>query len=917
VALESVYHTMTRVLQWLGINASLCADDDLVDPSLCTYMQGLDQPDLSTIMNGEDVRSYFANLGQVERPVSIVTPDSLNAPSTEYNIHSMGSVFSSIIGDRMAQAAEKAAMLEGTEGELRTFSHRLYNLKDTRLESMLFDNPETLALLSTKSGFAGSDMSGIDPSSDAVLDEVSFFRISPVEQMWSEQRQADRMARLNVYPMHPMLDYAYANMAEEYADNGWNASQIALHVGQVTFYNILVHEMGHCIGMRHNFAGSIDYKNYHDGYWDIADEYPWPQPDAFNEDLAELYDNLTFEETVAFSRDVQRVDDERDLAGINKYQSSSVMDYTLNYIYDEAGMSKYDSAYMDFMYAGKVEAYVGDPRATSPSGTRRWEQIDPRGFEKTHWVYYAGGEECHVNSDCPFGRYQDEADVWHNGPRWGEISDEQIGAGVTQVCKVHPRLPTDASDPDVLPRVCSNFDDDFYDMIRTAPSTGAPYFQVKYMFCSDERTGDISWCNRFDRGSSFREVIRNWADYYDKAYPFSWFRRYRRLYGGASFWSTMTDMVKIYQHWLYRYYYEPGYSELRGPLYSEDQYIASMDALNFFARVIGTPDVGSYDLDPTSGNYYKVSDEMGEGDLDVPLGMGKWMYSGFQDGPMGVYELERFGLHWDKIYALLAMAVRDWNLMYSYDERFTINFYSLFDWEVMRLFGGVIRDEPTLFGPRWYTDPTTSETSLYYPQIWSGTYCGLYGLTCPDEYYDDYLDGAPAFENGTNEIIRNFAAVFSLAEFPIFYDTSYEQQLFVCERGSGYCFDICEEGSTAYFCGDPSYELTRGTDYETYTSDRLHKTFQAVSYKDIDPWADPPAVDNSMELLRKANDLQDALRTLEAHEAAGTCPPEMTAPCDEELEAAIVHASYKLAQHESFLINLMDIQREYGITSWL
>ncbi|MBW2261869.1 MAG: hypothetical protein JRG91_07845 [Deltaproteobacteria bacterium] len=409
--------------------------------------------------------------------------------------------------------------------------------------------------------------------------------------------------------------------------------------------------------------------------------------------------------------------------------------------------------------------------------------------------------------------------------------------------------------------------------------------------------------------------MANWADYYDKAYPFSWFRRYRRNYGGASYWGFMTDMVKIYQHWLYRYFYEPGFADLKGPLYTDDQYLASMGAMSFFQSIIAQPDVGSYNLDPVSNNYYKVSSDLGEGDLDVPVGMGKYMWSSFQDGPMGVYELERMGLHWDKIYALMAMAVRDWNLMYSYDERFTINFYTLFDWEIQHLFGGVILDDPRMFGAHWYTDGS-GDSYLYYPTIWAGI-CSMYNVPCPDEYYFDHLDGVPAFENGTNEIIRNFAAIFSLAEFPIFYDSTYEQQLFICERGSGYCFDICEEGSTAYFCGDPSFELVRGEHYQHYTSDRLHKTYQAVAVENLSPYSHPPDVDNSLELLNKANEMQDALRDLEAHEAAGTCPTEMTAPCDDELAEAIVHTSYKLSQHESFLVNLIDIQREYGITSWL
>ncbi|MBW2261870.1 MAG: hypothetical protein JRG91_07850 [Deltaproteobacteria bacterium] len=432
VAMESMLRSMTIALQWLGINASLCSDDDIVDPSLCTYMQGLDLPGLEDIMNGEDVRSYFAEIGKVERPISPVTPEALNSPSTEYNVEGISSVLHGIIGERMSMAAEKAAGLAGTEGDLLTYGHRLVNLKGTRIESMLFDNPETLAMLAGKSGFEGAKLYDLDPSSADVLDEISFFRTSPAEQLYLEQRKLDRMASLNMYPEHPMLDYGYAQLAEEYAAQGWNASQIAMHIGQTTLYNVMVHELGHSIGMRHNFAGSIDYRNYRDCYWNIADDHPWPEPHSFTEDPIQVMGGMTFEETVDFSRAVEQVDDERDMAGMNMCQSTSTMDYTLNYVYDDPGLGKYDAAYVDFMYAGMTEAYVGDPRAVSLSGSRKWEELDPRGHDKVHWIYYPGGQVCETDADCPY-----------SAGRLTFPGTQQI----KQTCRANPRLPLDATSP--------------------------------------------------------------------------------------------------------------------------------------------------------------------------------------------------------------------------------------------------------------------------------------------------------------------------------------------------------------------------------------------------------------------------------------------------------------------------------------
>ncbi len=894
VTLDSIQGMQTSVLLSLGLTASLCADDDLIESGLCDYLNSLDQASLDEIMTGEDVRAYFANLGKVELPVSPVVPEALNGPESAYNPSGTTSVLTAAMHEHMGAMAARAERLQGPEGEMLTFSDRVYDLEDTRLESLIYDNPETLALMAGKPGMEYADVHGMDPGSNAVLDEISIFRAPFAQQMVMDSARSERMSRHFMYELNPFIDYGYMENAREFMAAGYNVRQVAMWIGQNVFYNVMLHEMGHSIGMEHNFGGSIDYKNYKECYWDIAEDHPWPAPDAFDPNPAGTFGSLSFDDTLRWSRDVKLVDEARDNAGINKCQSTSIMDYSLDFLYDydpRNGIGTYDAAYVTFAYAGRAEAYDGDPRIVE-GGSPKWEEQDPRGLGRVYWTFYQGGEVCETDSDCPMSAGKPGLDPM------------QQTMGVTQTCNVNQRLPVGA-DPDILPRICSNFDDDMYNKVSREWGADSPYFPIKYMYCTDNRTSDISWCNRWDRGGSFREVIANWADFYEKIYPFSWFRRNRRIYGGASYWNMMVPMVKIYQHWLYRYIYEPGYADLKGPLYAYDQYLASLDVLNFLARIVGTPDVGSYDMDPVSGNYYKVSGELGEGDLDVPLGVGKHMWSAWQDGPMGIMELERMGLHWDKIYALMAMAIRNWNLMYSYDERFTINFYDMFGWEMMKVFGGVIKDDPTWFAPRWVDDPDSSEAVLYYPYIWGGV-CGFLNAPCPTEYYDEYYDGVPAFENTTNEIVRNYAAIFSLAEFPIFYDTTFEQQLFICERGSGYCFDI------------DTTSLIEHEEYELFYSERLNKTYQAVAVEDDIPEFDsPPQVDISIQLLQHGNELQQAVETLEAHQEAGTCPTGMTAPCDEELAQAITHSSYKLSQHESFLINLMDLQRAYGITSWL
>src|SRR5690606_11143223 len=106
---------------------------------------------------------------------------------------------------------------------------------------------------------------------------------------------------------------------------------------------------------------------------------------------------------------------------------------------------------------------------------------------------------------------------------------------------------------------------------------------------------DISWCNTFDAGESFRETIDHYRQLWQENYPRSYFRNYRRgFYSGSRALRYIIDAAKMYQHLFFRYLYEPEFHLETGPLGFLDQYRASMDAMNWLAELAQLPDVGSY-----------------------------------------------------------------------------------------------------------------------------------------------------------------------------------------------------------------------------------------------------------------------------------------------------------------------------------
>ncbi len=99
------------------------------------------------------------------------------------------------------------------------------------------------------------------------------------------------------------------------------------------FRGLADHEMGHTMGLRHNFQGSSDALNYNDQFWNIHE----------NTKLTPA------------QQDQQR---------ISEYRYSTVMDYGSRFNSDINGLGKYDYAALRFGYGGLVD--VMPPTAVNP-----------------------------------------------------------------------------------------------------------------------------------------------------------------------------------------------------------------------------------------------------------------------------------------------------------------------------------------------------------------------------------------------------------------------------------------------------------------------------------------------------------------------------------------------------------------------
>jgi hypothetical protein len=650
--------------------------------------------------------------------------------------------------------------------------------------------------------------------------------------------------------------------------------------------------MGHVLGLRHNFAGSLDRDNYPDAYFKLNGALPLPTyTDYDSPDKGGNGDRtVTGEEVENYQRDVRDTREKRLKSGAGTVMTASIMDYNGD-MSDQAGLGRYDRAAVAYSYFDRIEAYEGNNPKLDPANAEANQSVDPTVlperpdlYRRDLWSYYRGGEICLTDLDCPYAAGRSATSL----------------QPVTQHCIANPRLQVTAGatcGPDGT-CVCSNFFDDF-DSQSARGTLG--YSPVKYMFCHDNRTSDLSWCTRSDAGESFAEVLEHYRRSWRERYPRQYFRHFSAndpQQGGAS--DSIVDAVKIYQHLFFRDSYEGAeFSNNQGPLGLNDQYLASIASLDWLTEIIGSPDVGSYKFDPKENVYRQVSKNLDEPDSDVslPVGQGYYLWSEYQTGQNGFFRLERAGTFTDKVLAIQALTRRDWGLKYQLDEFFYVNYYDLFEKEIVDLFGGLISRNPAQYAPRYRTD---RDGDIEYLSSIRGE-----NLGGPDRGNLEKSYPQPAIDGVDTETLRDIATIEALSEFPVYYDTSFEQRLLVFKLGSGDGYTIPDkrrDGTATCKYGDMN---CASPNYIVYDSDRLHTSYVAVVINTDDTTTEINEQQVAYQLLRRLTDRQSTIRTLNAK-------TDRTADDNADLE----RLTSQLQRDESFLEYLIELERQLGISSY-
>lgn len=296
---------------------------------------------------------------------------------------------------------------------------------------------------------------------------------------------------------------------------------------KMQYKGVAEHEMGHTMGLRHNFAGSTDQKNYVDNYY-ASDNYP-AMMDGIKQMLldekeakGENYNPATFGIKAYRYKKAFETD-------INYYTYTSVMDYQREVYIHAVGLGKYDLAALKFVYGRSFEQI-------KVAGGEQYGAIVRQGDEDDT---YKGSNKIHPLRDAAYPDYvrTNEEYLDKNGKLKTVKFPSKIYVTYNKGVKSETLAPN--AKLDLLAALktktyedgLSGYEYD-YDCESSDPqcTKNLTYLindgrHYEYTFVSDEKSSDDPKANTFDAGYMASDVIRSMVDMDDAYYFLRFFRR--------------------------------------------------------------------------------------------------------------------------------------------------------------------------------------------------------------------------------------------------------------------------------------------------------------------------------------------------------------------------------------------------------
>jgi hypothetical protein len=502
------------------------------------------------------------------------------------------------------------------------------------------------------------------------------------------------------------------------------------------FFGLTAHEVGHSIGLRHNFTGSFDALNYMPQYWKLRND---------GKMASRSEDPMT-----------QKEIDGR----IREFQYSTVMDYGHNFLLSDGhGIGHYDIAAIKMGYGDLAEVFTDAPAESAPTiagldaqaSPFMVFQVDPRNAQTTLGAFHYT--------------------MW-----------PQLVGGVGNIEKRKDVHYTD------LEFVTSPlFGDGGYSLYKRGGKT-LPV--VPYLYCSDETVNSRPTCNHYDAGADAYESMQSIIDSYWDYYPFTNFMRQRLTFDPAAvparaygrYFNKLASAVHIYA--LYRQFLEP----YLGAEFFEDKngfglYTLGVRATYDLLRmVLSTPEPGTRLSKKEFADGSKIiSDDPPQGLWDAsPIQIdtfnGRALRSYFDIGPAGDwYFFTSSGWFKEKQLALETLLYADTGFLgtdTSPDVReYSSSFFTIFPDSASELLRAVYAGDLVAYAPRvsatgdfHYPTPdeilkrgTGMQGEIVSPNVGFTLQLSamVYGMTLiPNTFDQDFVNRSRVFVAGSSEAVQ-------------------------------------------------------------------------------------------------------------------------------------------------------------------